>query len=65
VVAEVECGNDLTSIAPEFTVSEAATTSIASGELADYSSQVSITVTAEDGTTAAWKVTISVNSPLP
>jgi hypothetical protein len=59
VVAEVECGTDLTSIAPTFTLSEGATSSIASGAMADYSSQVTITVTAEDGTAAAWKVTIS------
>ncbi len=59
VVAEVECGTDLTSIEPTFTLSEGAISSPASGTSADYSSQVTITVTAEDGTTAAWKVTMA------
>ncbi len=59
VVSEVECGTDLTNLAPTFTISEGAIASPASGSSGDYSNQVTIMVTAEDGTTASWKVTIS------
>jgi hypothetical protein len=59
VVAEVECGTDLTNLTPTFTISEGATASPASGNAVDFSSQVNIMVTAEDGTTANWTITIS------
>ena len=59
VVAEVECGTDLTNLAPTFTISEGAIASPASGTSGDYNNQVSITVTAEDGSSAGWSVTIS------
>ena len=59
VEAEVECDTDLTNLAPTFTISDEATAAPASGTASDYSNQVTITVTAEDGSTADWKVTIS------
>ena len=59
VVVEVECGTDLSNLAPTFNISEKAMSSPESGTAADYSDQVTITVTAENGTTAPWKVTIS------
>jgi hypothetical protein len=46
VVAEVECGSGLMSLAPTFTTSEGASASPASGTTGDYSNQVTITVTA-------------------
>jgi hypothetical protein len=59
VAAEVECGTDLTILEPTFDLSQGATSAPPSGTAEDYSNQVTITVTAEDGTTARWRVTIS------
>jgi len=60
VEIEVENGTDLSSLSPSFTVSAGASASPASGTSGDYSSQVTITVTAEDGTTTkAWSVDVS------
>jgi hypothetical protein len=54
---------NLTSIAPEITVSEGATISPASGAVTDFNGgPVTYTVTAEDGTTKKdWAVTVSAN----
>ena len=60
VEIEVENGTDLSSLSPAFTVSAGASASPASGTSGDYSSQVTITVTAENGTTTkAWSVDVS------
>jgi hypothetical protein len=60
VEIEVEGGTDLTSLSPDFTVSEGASASPVSGTEGDYSSNVTITVTAEDGTTTkGWTVNVS------
>jgi hypothetical protein len=60
VEIEVESGTDLTSLSPAFTVSTGASASPASGTSGNYSSEVTITVTAEDGTTTkAWSVDVS------
>ena len=59
VVAEVECGSDLVNLAPTYTVSDGATASPPSGTPENYSNQFTIMVTAEDGSSAGWKVTIS------
>ena len=50
--AQVAEGTNLSNLAPSFTLSEAATSSPASGATGDYTNQVMITVTAEDGTTS-------------
>ena len=60
VEIEVENGTDLSSLSPAFTVSAGASASPASGTSGDYSSAVTITVTAEDGTTTkGWTVNVT------
>jgi hypothetical protein len=60
VTIEVADGTNLTSLTPTFTLSTGATSVPASGTASDYSSEVTITVTAEDGiTTQDWKVNVS------
>jgi outer membrane protein assembly factor BamB len=49
---------DLTKLVPTITVSDKATISPASGVAQDFSTEVSYTVTAEDGSTAVWKVDV-------
>lgn len=56
---EVANGTDLASLTPTFTVSEKATAAPASGTTGDYSSVVTIAVTAEDGSTQDWAVTVT------
>ena len=57
-------GTDLTSLAPVFAVSEGATSDPGSGEVVDFTisedSSVVYTLTAEDGTTQAWRVLVEV-----
>jgi hypothetical protein len=57
---EVANGTDLTDLTPTFTLSDGATSDPASGTSGDYSSSVTITVTAEDGTTIQdWTVNVT------
>ena len=60
IATEMPNGTDLTTLIPEFTLSADATSVPASGTEGDYSSEVTITVTAEDGTTMQdWTVNVS------
>ncbi len=61
---EVAPGSDLTAIAPVISVSSGATVTPSSGESIDFSSGVVYTVTAEDGTTLEWMVTILMDPAL-
>lgn len=51
-------GYSVTALAPDIEVSDHATVSPASGTVQDFSSPVTYTVTAQDGTTAQWTVTV-------
>ena len=63
---EVENGTDLADLTPTFALSAGATSLPASETAGDYSSEVTITVTAEDGTTTqAWKVNVTEAPPPP
>jgi hypothetical protein len=65
VAIEVANGTDLTMLTPAFTLSEGAASSPASGIEGNYSSEVTITITAEDGSTAQdWKVNVSEAAPV-
>lgn len=65
VSIEVAFGTDMTILAPTVTLSEGATSSPASGEIVDFSSAVTYTVTAEDGvTTQEWLVTVTVEEEI-
>ena len=56
---EVVYTTDLTSLSPTITLSEGATIDPLSGVARDFSSSVTYTVTAEDGTTQDWTVTVT------
>jgi hypothetical protein len=58
-------GTDKTSLGPQITVSEKAAVSPASGAAQDFSSPVTYTVTAEDGTTSQYTVTVQVKGRAP
>jgi hypothetical protein len=59
----VDNGTNLAALTPVFTLSSGATSSPATGIEDDYTSPVTITVTAEDGnTTQEWTVTVTVGS---
>lgn len=58
VSLEVSQGTDLTSLEPQVAVSPGAILTPSSGESIDFSSEVIYTVTAEDGSTQEWLVTI-------
>jgi Domain of unknown function (DUF5018) len=60
ISATVPAATDLTKLAPTITVSEKATVSPNTGIAQDFSKEVSYTVTAEDGSTAVWKVGVKV-----
>lgn len=64
ISVEVAPGADLTAIAPVISVSSGATVTPSSGESIDFSSGVVYTVTAEDGTTLEWTVTILMDPAL-
>ena len=53
-------GTDVTQLVPTIVVSEGASVSPASGEAQDFTSPVEYTVTAQNGTTAAYMVTVIV-----
>ncbi len=58
----VASGTVLTALMPTITVSANATIDPASGVAQDFSSVVTYTVTAQDGTTQAWTVTVSLET---
>ncbi|MBK6979872.1 MAG: DUF5018 domain-containing protein [Cytophagaceae bacterium] len=58
ISATLPSSSDLTKLVPTITVSEKATISPATGVAQDFSNEVSYTVTAEDGSTAVWKVNV-------
>ncbi|WP_439481413.1 PKD domain-containing protein [Cyclobacterium plantarum] len=60
VNVEVPFGTDLTALAPEFTLSEGASSSPESGTSQDFSNPVVYTVTAADGSVQEWTVTVEV-----
>jgi predicted extracellular nuclease len=57
---EVVYGTDVTNLTPTITVSKRATVSPASGVAQDFTNPVTYTVTAQDGTTQDWVVTVTV-----
>ena len=59
VTASVSTLADLTQLAPEIIVSDFASISPESGTTQDFTNPVDYTVTAEDGTTKEWTITIS------
>ncbi|HOK60460.1 MAG TPA: DUF5018 domain-containing protein [Tenuifilum sp.] len=59
VTAEVPFSTDLTTLVPTITVSQYATISPASGVAQNFTNPVTYTVTAQDGTTQAWEVTVT------
>lgn len=60
IKAELPIGTDLTKLVPTITLSDKATVSPATGAAQDFSKAVTYTVTAEDGTTQAYTVTVSI-----
>jgi len=53
-------GTTLTALVPTFTISKRATVSPASGVSQDFTGAVGYTVTAQDGTTQVWNVTVTI-----
>jgi hypothetical protein len=64
ISAEVPNGTDLTSLSPTIVISDKATISPASGASQDFTNPVTFTVTAEDGSSVGYIVTITVESSL-
>ena len=60
VTVQMPQGTDVTELVPTIEVSEGATVSPASGEAQDFTNPVSYTVTAQNGTTAVYTVTVIV-----
>ncbi|CAD5253511.1 hypothetical protein IMPR6_500001 [Imperialibacter sp. EC-SDR9] len=60
VAIEVVAGTNVNSLTPTITISAAASISPASGAPQDFTSAVVYTVTAEDGSTQEWTVTVTV-----
>ena len=56
ISATVPAATDLTKLVPTITISDKATISPNTGVAQDFSKEISYTVTAEDGSTAVWKV---------
>jgi hypothetical protein len=66
ITIEVANGTDLTALTPIWTLSDGATSSPVSGTTSDYSSEFTITVTAQDGTTTQdWAVNVTEAPPAP
>jgi hypothetical protein len=64
VAVEVANGTNLGGLLAEFTISAGATSDPATGTIKDYTNPVTITVTAEDGTTTqAWTITVTEAPP--
>jgi|GEM_PF-488743 len=62
VTVTVPFGTDVTGLAPELTVSDKAAVTPASGVPQNFGSPVAYTVTAEDGSTQTWLVTVVVDA---
>jgi len=60
IAVEVTSGTAVTALEPIITVSTGATVSPASGTATDFTNPVTYTVTAEDATTQAYTVTVTV-----
>jgi N-acetylneuraminic acid mutarotase len=60
ITATVPAATDVTKLVPTITISDKATVSPATGVATDFSKEVSYTVTAEDASTAVWKVNVTV-----
>lgn len=60
IAVTVPSGTDVTALAPVIVVSEGASISPNSGVAQDFTSPVTYTVTAEDGTTSAYTATVTV-----
>ena len=60
VTVQMPQGTDVTELVPTIEVSEGATVSPASGEAQDFTNPVTYTVTAQNGTTAVYTVTVIV-----
>lgn len=59
VILNLPDGTDVTHLVPTIVVSEGATVSPASGEAQDFTNPVAYTVTAQNGTTATYTVTVA------
>ncbi|MCR9248773.1 MAG: BspA family leucine-rich repeat surface protein [bacterium] len=59
VVAEVEFGTDVSSLAPTFTLSDEAVSNINSGDTIDFTNPVTLTVTAQSGSNQDWVITVT------
>ena len=59
ITATVPAGTDITKLVPTITISDKSTVSPATGVAQDFSKEVSYTVTAEDGTTQKYAVTVT------
>lgn len=62
VTAMVKHGTDLTSLTPEITISTAATIEPATGVVQNFTNPVNYTVTAQNGTTKQWTVTVTYDT---
>lgn len=60
ISATVPAATDVSKLVPTITLSDKATVSPATGVAQDFSKEVSYTVTAEDGSTAVWKVGVKI-----
>jgi hypothetical protein len=60
IAVRVPFNTVVTNLIPEITVSPGAAVSPASGEARDFTDPVAYTVTAEDGSTAEWTVTVTI-----
>ena len=59
VAIEVVLGTDVSSLVPSFTISNEASSSIESGSAIDFTDPVTITVTAQDGSTQDWTIIVN------
>jgi len=64
ISATVPAATDVTKLVPTITISDKATVNPATGTAQDFSKEVSYTVTAEDASTAVWKVNVKVTAPV-
>ena len=62
---EVATGTNVTSLSPVITLSTGASIDPESGTAVDFTNPVTYTVTAEDGSTQDWTVTVTVATSLP
>lgn len=63
ISAEVPHDTDVTALEPEVIISDEATVSPTSGTATDFTNEVDFTVTAENGSTAVYKVTVTKLPP--